>query len=77
MLDNLLHRVCDNGENKNVEALLELGADPFSEDVQGMAAVTKAVLSNIEPRTQIKFFQELLHRQGKKRLYKIVSFIKL
>ena len=53
MLDSLLHYVCDDGENKNVEALLELGADPFSEDEQGMAAVTTAVLSNIEPRQKL------------------------
>ena len=75
MLDSLLHRVCDNGENKNVEALLELGADPFSEDEQGMAAVTTAVLSNIEPIQKLSSLKNFYADKVKKQLYNTVSFI--
>ena len=51
------NKVCDEQKIKKVEVLLELGADPFSEDQQGVAAVTKAALSNIEPRFKLRSLQ--------------------
>ena len=54
-------RLVTNTKPKNVEALLERGADPFSEDEYGVAAVTKAVLSNIEPRLKLSSCEELLY----------------
>ena len=77
ILQHLLHKVCGKGNNENVETLLKLGADPFSEDEQGMAAVTKAVLSNIEPRQKLSSFKNFYIDKVKKRLCKTVSFIRL
>ena len=54
ILQHLLHKVCDKDITKNVELLLELGADPISEDEQGVAAVTKAALSRIEPLEKLR-----------------------
>ena len=54
---HIFHEVCDKEKNEQVELLLELGADPFSEDEQGVAAVTKAALSNIEPRFKLRSLQ--------------------
>ena len=48
------HEVCAKEKNKQVELLLELGADPISEDEQGVAAVTKAALSRIEPLEKLR-----------------------
>ena len=75
--NNLFHRVCNNDKNENVKALLELGADPFSEDRQGVAAVTKAVLSSIEPREKLNSFKNFCTDKVKARLYKTVGFIRL
>ena len=48
------NEVCDKEKNEKVELLLELGADPFSEDEQGVAAVTKTALSHIEPLEKLR-----------------------
>ena len=74
MLDSLLRRVCDHRENEHVIAVLELGADPFLEDEQGMTAVTKAALSNIEPREKISSIKSSYADKVKKQLYNTVSF---
>ena len=74
--DNLFHRVCDKDRNENVEGLLELGADPFSEDDQGVAAVTKAVLSRVEPLQKLRSFKKFYTDKVKTQLYKKVSFIR-
>ena len=57
ILQHLLHKVCDKDITINVELLLKLGADPFLEDEHGVAPITKAVLSNIEPRLKLRLLQ--------------------
>ena len=51
------NKVCDEQKIETVEVLLEHGADPFLEDKQGVDAVTKAALSNLEPREKLSLFK--------------------
>ena len=37
--------------------MLRKGADPFSEDENGVAAISKAALSNVEPRLKLRSLQ--------------------
>ena len=66
ILQHLLHEVYGKGNNENVKTLLKLGADPFSEDEQSMAAVTKEVLSNIEPKQKLSSFKNFYIDKVKK-----------
>ena len=52
--NHIFHEVCEKKTNETVDILLEIGADPFSEDEQGVAAVTKAALSNVEPVEKLR-----------------------
>ena len=63
-------KVCDEQKIEKVEVLLELGADPFSEDKQGVAAVTKAALSNLEPREKLSLFKNFYTDKVKRNYFK-------
>ena len=72
-LNRIFHEACVNCKTKTVEALLELGADPFSEDEQGVAAVTKAALSNIELRLKIISVKNSYTVQVKRNYVKLLN----
>ena len=67
-LSIILHEACDKCKAKDVEALLELGADPFSEDKHGVAAVTKSALSNIEPKLKLSPIKNFYTEQVKRKI---------
>ena len=53
----MFHDACDNATNETVKRMVKKGADPFSEDENGVVAISKAVLSNVEPRLKLRSLQ--------------------
>ena len=53
----IFHEACDIGSNNNVNVWLLKGADPFLLDDNGVAGITKAALSNFEPRQKLRSLQ--------------------
>ena len=54
---DIFHDICDVGSSQAVEELLKKGADPYSLDDKGVAAITTASLSNFEPRQKLRSLQ--------------------
>ena len=61
----IFHEACDVGSNNNVNVWLLKGADPFLLDDNGVAAITKAALSNFEPRLKLRSLQNADIFKGK------------